>query len=122
MIRDRALPKSERERGNPFAPGLAPQQRAARLEGRKLITGYNACGKMGETMYRVDLFRRFLPRDTAADGSKGVKRIHELVQFWGLRATRDYDIKTKTWGDWTVEDAPKLHTVEVTDRTKIKQK
>lgn len=66
--------------------------------------------RLFESMYRVDLYRRYLPRNG----------IHGLVQFYGLRATRSYPFEERA-PKWVVDDQPRLHTVETDGNLKIKK-
>jgi len=59
---------------------------------------------MVDIRYRVDYFRRFLPRR----GSSG----NGLLQFWGVRATRSY-FPGEDKGAWQMGRDGMLHTVQI---------
>ena len=84
---------------------------AARLEGRKFETTSMVGAKIGDSLYRVDRFRRFLP-NRGSDG-KG------LIQFWGLRATRTY-VAGEPKPEWEVVGKRRLHTVNVGDVMRLR--
>lgn len=117
LIKGRALPKEDRERGNPFTEGLTDRQRAARLEGRKLLrrSWPLTAADEYESLYRVDLFRRYI-------SNQG--REHALVQFYGIRATRKR-LDGGKWSEWQTSERVRLHTVEIDGPhgiTTVKQK
>lgn len=62
-------------------------------------------------MYRVDRFRRFLK----GSGLTG----QGLVQFYGLRASRSYEIGTKAPA-WVADAEEKMHTVDMGEVVRIK--
>ncbi len=105
---DREIPL-DREHGNPWEPNLTDIRRARRLEGRKLSTRNTIGSKVGESFYRVDRFRRFLP-------DRGMRGI---VQFWGIKASRTYIVDDGP-GEWIKDEKRRLHTVEIDLITKIK--
>lgn len=65
---------------------------------------------MFNVLYKVELYRRFIDRGGASS---------KLVQFYGLRAARNYPVGEKP-SKWEVEDAPRLHTVEVGPDLRLK--
>lgn len=112
LVRGRAVPKIDREGGDPFERGdLSDRQRAARLEGKKVETKRLFAGIIYESLYRVDLFRRYLP-DNGISG---------LVQFYGPRARRQYEVGTEP-GGWTVGKDNEMHTLSIGDISKIRRK
>jgi hypothetical protein len=107
---DRETPL-KRELGDPFDPAINEEHRARRLEGRKISTRTTLGARIGEGFYRVDRYRRFL----AKRGATGLG----LVEFWGIRASRTYQVDDGP-GEWVTDDRRRLHTVEVGSITKIK--
>jgi hypothetical protein len=100
------LPKPDREEGDPFANGLSDYQRAARLIGRKIVVRKLFAGKYHEAMYRVDYFRRFIPKRGLGLG---------LVEFYGPRAVRSYRIEDRPEPWKTEGDETFCHIVSVLD-------
>jgi hypothetical protein len=107
---DREVPL-RREHGDPFEGSISEDQRASRLEGRKVYTRTTVGSTVGESMFRVDRFRKFIDR-RGADG-------RGLIQFWGPRATRTYKVDDGAPA-WEVQEERKMHTVTVGNITKIK--
>jgi hypothetical protein len=98
----------EREAGDPWEPSLSEDQRARRIEGRKVHTHKLNAGEFFDSMYRVDRWVRFLPQR----GSDGLG----LAQFWGPQAKRRYKAEDLNHQpDWEVITSRKLHTVNVGD-------
>jgi hypothetical protein len=60
-------------------------------------------------MYRVDLFRQWLPK----------RGMNGILQFYGIRATRRRKLGEK-WPKWTTDETPKLHTVDREGEISIK--
>jgi hypothetical protein len=92
------------EDGDPFAPGLTDYQRAARLQGRKIITKAYQGEEEFESMYLVLRFHQFFEgRGSAGKG---------IVQFFGPRARRRYRTGERK-PKWDVGPEDLKHTVEL---------
>jgi hypothetical protein len=103
------VPDGDRESGDPFQADLTPRQVAVRLEGRKLVRTRFFGDEEFESLYRVDLFRQWLPR----------RGMNGILQFYGIRATRRRRLGER-WTAWKTDDKLKLHTVEREGDIKIK--
>jgi len=101
---DRAVPL-EREEGDPWAPGLNDIQRAARLEGRKIVIDGLFSGELFKSLYLIGRYRRFIPNR----GSDG----RGFLQFWGPRATKRWYPGKESEPAWKEVEPRKLHTVAV---------
>lgn len=85
---------------------MSETQRAARLIGRKIVVRRLLGGKEHEALYRVDHYRRFIPKRGLGLG---------LVEFYGPRAVRSYRVTDKP-PKWEVEgDETFCHVVSVRD-------
>lgn len=105
LIEVRAVPEDARDDGDPFENGLTERQRASRLEGRKIRTMIIWGSEVHESLYRVDLFRQFLPRR----GANGLG----MVQFYGPRATRKFPVGSKKKPAWEVGLDHRCHTLTI---------
>ncbi len=102
---------SQPSQGNALDLTISDSERAGRIAGRTLVYQNLVFGEMFDVRYRVDHFRRFLPRR----GESG----NGLLQFWGVKATRRYAPGTDK-GAWQIGRDGMLHTVEITMDLSVK--